>query len=583
MQKLFGRSVRTLSSATKISKTWPAVLQSLSGCTDFVRHHYTSPSLTRIPLYRFSNENGSSGNGDDSKDPYVDTPKHKPNSIPLKPYKATLDESEEKANAQTYVLFTSSNPIVPFTKQSGVIKTGNLAADHMQHEILYILQEAKGDIYTIGVVLKNEVTKKLRDEISSEGKKGGGVSEAGPIYSENDPSSSKTVISTRNKNFRVKLTEIEYKDNCIFAKGIPYKDKKMSQADKKVNFETEVTVIKNLCHSVRYILQVEYIEAFNSINFESYFADTSDFEKLEELLYNVVGEIGKVNNFMKENYQEFFQLFLEQQSLLVRVFMVKKKLEELHKVLDIASKGMKAAEDSIRKTHEIAKARLSIEYIKNNYLGGLQQPQGQGGIGAGSPFGMSNQNAGASKAKAFMDKLSLIPDEVSREKIRKEIERFGSMDRYSNEYQKIYTYLDEVFSIPWDKRSDEFWDLQHSKEILENELYGLEKVKERIVELIAVNKLRRSQDSYKKKGFVLCLYGPPGTGKTSIAKAISKSLKRESRFISFAGVSDSHFMKGHRRTYVDSQPGVFIRELIKAKTMNPVLVLDEIDKIGRSM
>lgn len=86
----------------------------------------------------------------------------------------------------------------------------------------------------------------------------------------------------------------------------------------------------------------------------------------------------------------------------------------------------------------------------------------------------------------------------------------------------------------------------------------------------------------RSKGFILLLQGPPGTGKTSIAKAVAKALHKESRFISFAGISDPSFFKGHRRTYVDSQPGVFVKELIKAQTMNPVLILDEIDKISKS-
>lgn len=108
----------------------------------------------------------------------------------------------------------------------------------------------------------------------------------------------------------------------------------------------------------------------------------------------------------------------------------------------------------------------------------------------------------------------------------------------------------------------------------------MEKVKERIVQMIAVNKLKNADN--KSKGFILLLNGPPGTGKTSIAKAVAKSLKRESRFISCAGVVDPYFFKGHRRTYVDSQPGVFIKELIKANTLNPVFILDEIDKISKN-
>lgn len=155
------------------------------------------------------------------------------------------------------------------------------------------------------------------------------------------------------------------------------------------------------------------------------------------------------------------------------------------------------------------------------------------------------------------------------------------MDKHNSEYHKLYTYLDEVFSVPWDTYTEECWDLPYSQSVLNENMFGLEKVKQRIVELIAVNKLRGASSDHQKKGFIIMLYGPPGIGKTTIAKMIGAALKRETRMISFAGVSDPHFIKGHRRTYVDSQPGVFIKELIKSKVMNPVLVLDEIDKISK--
>lgn len=112
--------------------------------------------------------------------------------------------------------------------------------------------------------------------------------------------------------------------------------------------------------------------------------------------------------------------------------------------------------------------------------------------------------------KKYYEKLELIEDLPSREKIKKEIERFSSIDKYSSEYHKINTYLDEVFSIPWKSYTKVQWDIEHAKKTLDKHIFGLEKVKERIIEMIAVNKLKNSDE--KAKGFIILLCGPPGTG-----------------------------------------------------------------------
>lgn len=116
-----------------------------------------------------------------------------------------------------------------------------------------------------------------------------------------------------------------------------------------------------------------------------------------------------------------------------------------------------------------------------------------------------------------MDKLHLIPDEVSREKVRKEIERFHSLDKYAGEYHKIATYLDEIFAIPWSQYTEPTWDVDFTTDILEQNIYGLDKVKERIVEMVAVNKLKKS-DKFAK-GFIILLEGPPGTGMNKLNKS----------------------------------------------------------------
>jgi ATP-dependent Lon protease len=151
------------------------------------------------------------------------------------------------------------------------------------------------------------------------------------------------------------------------------------------------------------------------------------------------------------------------------------------------------------------------------------------------------------------------------------------MAQNSAEYQNIENYLYTVVDYPWNKSSDSLIDLNLAKKILDNDHFGLEIIKQRILEYLAVKKLNP-----KYKGQIICLFGPPGVGKTSICKSIARSLNREYVRVSLGGVSDESEIRGHRKTYVGSMPGKIIQSLISAKTNNPVIVLDELDKIGFS-
>lgn len=163
------------------------------------------------------------------------------------------------------------------------------------------------------------------------------------------------------------------------------------------------------------------------------------------------------------------------------------------------------------------------------------------------------------------------------ESIRKILQdEIDSMDQKSDVDQaKKTTYLNHVFRLPWDKAVDPFWDVKHSAGVLDQSHYGMTETKERILEFIAKNKRVNS-----KEGMVLLLTGPPGVGKTSIAKSIGECLKRPTAIISMAGQNDPMHVKGSKRTYVDSQPGIFVKELQRLECKNPVIILDEIDKIG---
>ena len=176
---------------------------------------------------------------------------------------------------------------------------------------------------------------------------------------------------------------------------------------------------------------------------------------------------------------------------------------------------------------------------------------------------------------------SEMPDEV-REQAERELGRFERMGDASPEASLIRSYLDWLLAVPWGKKSDERLDPKLAREILDTDHAGLDDVKSRIVEYLAVRKLREERGiaEDKRSGAILTLIGPPGTGKTSIGESIARALNREFVRMSLGGVRDEAEIRGHRRTYIGALPGRLVRALRDAGTMNPVIMLDEVDKVG---
>jgi len=169
------------------------------------------------------------------------------------------------------------------------------------------------------------------------------------------------------------------------------------------------------------------------------------------------------------------------------------------------------------------------------------------------------------------------------EQAEKELRRLERQGEQSGESSMIRSYLDWLIAVPWNKRSDEKLDPVHTREVLDADHAGLDDVKKRITEFVAVRKLRQEREAEadsRADGAILTLVGPPGTGKTSIGESIAKALGREFVRISLGGVHDEAEIRGHRRTYIGSMPGRIIRALRDAETMNPVILLDEVDKVG---
>lgn len=185
-------------------------------------------------------------------------------------------------------------------------------------------------------------------------------------------------------------------------------------------------------------------------------------------------------------------------------------------------------------------------------------------------------DSGTEDADGYMEQLEkLNTDKETKEKIKKEIQRFKGMPGGSQEANVLRTYIETVLEMPWKKVSRDNQDIIHAKEILEEDHYGLEKVKDRVLEFLAVRALTKKGTSP-----ILCLVGPPGTGKTSIARSVARALGKKYVRISLGGIHDEAEIRGHRKTYVGAMPGRIADAMRQAGVSNPLMLLDEIDKVS---
>ena len=181
------------------------------------------------------------------------------------------------------------------------------------------------------------------------------------------------------------------------------------------------------------------------------------------------------------------------------------------------------------------------------------------------------------EAQEFLDQLrKLKASKEVKDKIKKEIGRFQAIGMSTPESSVLRTYIETMLDVPWERRSRDSQDLDRAEEILNEDHYGLEKVKERILEYLAARAM-----SGKKDAAILCLVGPPGTGKTSIARSIAKATDKEYIRLSLGGVRDESEIRGHRKTYVGAMPGRIVEALRRVKVRNPLMLLDEVDKVGK--
>jgi ATP-dependent Lon protease len=249
--------------------------------------------------------------------------------------------------------------------------------------------------------------------------------------------------------------------------------------------------------------------------------------------------------------------------------------QALLETLDIAERLEKAfthmkGELSVLKVEKKIKTRVKTqmektqrEYYLNEQMKAIQRELGDGD----DQSEMDELLKKVSEAKLSVE---------AQEKVDSEIKKLKNMSPMSAEATVVRNYLDWILSLPWGKKSRVKKDLYKAQKVLDDDHYGLEKVKERIIENLAVQ-----QRSSKLKGPIMCLVGPPGVGKTSLGKSVARATGREFIRISLGGVRDESEIRGHRRTYIGSMPGKIIQSMKKAKTNNPLILLDEIDKMGQ--
>src|ERR1700734_7386 len=239
--------------------------------------------------------------------------------------------------------------------------------------------------------------------------------------------------------------------------------------------------------------------------------------------------------------------------------------ERLEKVLALieAEIGVLQVERKIRSRVTRQMEKTQREYYLNEQLKAIQKELGEGEEGRDE---MNELEERIRKTKLSKE---------AREKAMSEVKKLRSMSPMSAEATVVRNYLDWLLSLPWGKKSKVKRDIAASEKVLNDDHYGLEKVKERILEYLAVQ-----SRVGKIKGPILCLVGPPGVGKTSLGKSIAKATGREFVRMSLGGMRDEAEIRGHRRTYIGSMPGKIIQSMKKAKSSNPLFLLDEIDKLG---
>ncbi|XP_074650572.1 lon protease homolog, mitochondrial-like isoform X2 [Tubulanus polymorphus] len=251
------------------------------------------------------------------------------------------------------------------------------------------------------------------------------------------------------------------------------------------------------------------------------------------------------------------QAVLEEINIPKRLMLALSLLKKEYELSRLQQKIGKEVEEKVKQQHRKYMLQEQLKVIKREL--GLEK---------------DDKDSIQEKFKERLKELT-VPEAVM-EVIEEELNKLSFLDNHSSEFNVTRNYLDWLTSLPWGKYSEENLEIKRAKEVLEEDHYGMDDVKNRILEFIAVSQLKGST-----QGKILCFYGPPGVGKTSIARSIARALNRQYYRFSVGGMTDVAEIKGHRRTYVGAMPGKVIQCLKKTKTENPLVLIDEVDKIGK--
>jgi ATP-dependent Lon protease len=249
------------------------------------------------------------------------------------------------------------------------------------------------------------------------------------------------------------------------------------------------------------------------------------------------------------------QALLEETDVAKRLRRLTEILAQELEVISLGSKIQSQVQSELDQTQR--------EYFLRQQLKAIQEELGE----------VDEVEAEANELREQLDAIAL-PEEV-RKQVDRELQRLERLPPASAEHSVIRTWLEWIASLPWDSSTEDNLDLDHAKQVLDEDHYDIEKVKDRIIEFLAVRKLNPDA-----RGSILCFVGPPGVGKTSLGRSIARALGREFERISAGGVRDEAEIRGHRRTYIGAMPGTVIRALRDAGSNNPLFMIDEVDKIG---